>query len=293
MGVFAIYNDHAADSTVVSNLFIDEYMKDANDAQIKIYLYLVRMMSAGLPTSISDIADHFNHTEKEVVRSLRYWERKGLLSLQTDAAGNLTSIYLREPKPVSAGNDHQVISIAPIFSSGASRNVMVPAGEGARNIALSSENTKSTVPVSSENETRTDSSPTSANVTATQMEEFQKKESSRQLILIVEQYIGKPLSVSEAKTIYFISEQLHFSEELIDYLVEYCVGLGKKDFRYIEKVALSWAEEGISTAAQAQTSVLSGNRSGKSSRRSASRSFQSFEKTSYDFDELEKQLLNN
>ena len=87
MGAFAIYNDHAADSTVISNLFIDEYMKDANDAQMKVYLYLVRMMSAGLSTSITDIADRFNHTEKEVVRSLRFWERKGLLSFQTDSAG--------------------------------------------------------------------------------------------------------------------------------------------------------------------------------------------------------------
>lgn len=292
MGVFAIYNDHAADSTVISNLFIDEYMKDANDAQMKVYLYLVRMMSAGLPTSIPDIADRFNHTEKEVVRSLRYWERKGLLSLQTDASGNLTGIYLREPKPLSAGNDHQVISIAPILSSGTARNV-IPADAGDRNIALSSENTENRVSVSSGNEMAPTASPTSAGVTAAQMEEFQQNESSRQLILIVEQYIGKPLSVSEAKTIYFISEQLHFSEELIDYLVEYCVGLGKKDFRYIEKVALNWAEEGISTAAQAQKSVLSGNRSGKNTGKTASRSFQAFEKTSYDFDELEKQLLNN
>ncbi len=291
MGVFAIYNDHAADSTVISNLFIDEYMKDANDAQMKVYLYLVRMMSAGLPTSIPDIADRFNHTEKEVVRSLRYWERKGLLSLQTDAAGNLTGIYLREPRPLSAGNDHQVISIAPILSSGAARNV-VPADAEGRNIALSSENTEDVASVSSGNEAAA-VPPTSAGVTAAQMEEFQKNENSRQLILIVEQYIGKPLSVSEAKTIYFISEQLHFSEELIDYLVEYCVGLGKKDFRYIEKVALNWAEEGISTAAQAQKSVQSGSRSGKNSGRSSSRSFQAFEKTSYDFDELEKQLLNN
>ena len=113
------------------------------------------------------------------------------------------------------------------------------------------------------------------------------------MIMIVEQYIGKPLSSNEARTIYFISEQLHFSEELIDYLVEYCVGLGKKDFRYIEKVALNWAEDGISTAAQARKAVLSGSRNSKKGGKSGARSFQAFEKTSYDFDELEKHLLSN
>ena len=81
MGSFKIYQRNCADVTVVSNLFIDEYMKDANDAQLKIDLYLLLMMSAGLTTSISDIADKFNHTEKDVVRALKYWEKCRLLSL--------------------------------------------------------------------------------------------------------------------------------------------------------------------------------------------------------------------
>lgn len=51
-------------------------MKDANDAQIKVYLYLLRMMTAGLTTSVSDIADKFNHTEKDVLRALKYWEKQ-------------------------------------------------------------------------------------------------------------------------------------------------------------------------------------------------------------------------
>mgnify|MGYP000110404848 FL=1 len=77
MGCFKILNSGGGDVTVVSNFFIDEYMKDANDAQIKVYLYLLRMMTAGLTTSVSDIADKFNHTEKDVLRALKYWEKAG------------------------------------------------------------------------------------------------------------------------------------------------------------------------------------------------------------------------
>lgn len=85
MARLTIYPDNHVDSTVVSNLFIDEYMKDANDAQLKVYLYLLRMMSAHLATSVSDIADRFNHTEKDVLRALRYWEKQQqLLSLDYD-----------------------------------------------------------------------------------------------------------------------------------------------------------------------------------------------------------------
>ena len=64
MGLLNIYRDNYVDATLISNQFIDTYMKEANDAQIKVYLYLVRLMSANLGTSISDIADKFNHTEK-------------------------------------------------------------------------------------------------------------------------------------------------------------------------------------------------------------------------------------
>lgn len=275
MGAFAIYNDRG-DTTVISNLFIDEYMKDANDAQLKVYLYLVRMMSAGLPSSIADMADLFNHTEKEIVRSLRYWERKGLVSLQTDTAGNLTGIFLKEPRAAAPAADHQVISIAPLLGESAS----APAGSGA----------------SVEKEVPAPDAAKSSGISAQQMEQFRESESNRQLMLVVEQYIGKPLSVREAKIICFIADRLHFSNDMIDYLVEYCVGLGKKDFRYIEKVALNWAEEGISTAAQARASVQAAASSRTpAARRSKApaRSFQNFEKSSYNMEELERQLLSN
>ena len=72
----------AADATVLSNVFIDEYLKDANDAQLKVYLFLVRRLQAGDPVSISDMADRFNHTEKDILRALFYWEKCGVLTLK-------------------------------------------------------------------------------------------------------------------------------------------------------------------------------------------------------------------
>ena len=57
MSNLTIYQDNYTDATVISNVFIDDYMKDANDAQLKVYLYLIRMMNAHMSTSISDIAN--------------------------------------------------------------------------------------------------------------------------------------------------------------------------------------------------------------------------------------------
>ena len=60
------------------------------------------------------------------------------------------------------------------------------------------------------------------------------------------------MSLNEIRIIYHISERLHFSDDMIDYLLQYCVDRGKKDFRYIKKVAENWAESGISTPLQAE-----------------------------------------
>ena len=47
MGQFTIYREDVPGVTLLSNSFIDNYMKDANDAQLKIYLYLLRRLGSG------------------------------------------------------------------------------------------------------------------------------------------------------------------------------------------------------------------------------------------------------
>ena len=69
--------------TLLSNDFIDNYMKDANDMQIKLYLYLLRTQSAGRAAGIPELADFLNYPEKDIERALRYWESKGVIELDS------------------------------------------------------------------------------------------------------------------------------------------------------------------------------------------------------------------
>lgn len=69
---------------------------------------------------------------------------------------------------------------------------------------------------------------------------------------MTESYLGRPLTTTELNSMLYILEDLHFSSELYDYLVEYCVSRDKKSFRYIEKVAINWFEENIDTVKKAQ-----------------------------------------
>ena len=93
---------------------------------------------------------------------------------------------------------------------------------------------------------------------------FQKKpkdqEDLRQLYFVAEQYVGKPLTVSEIKKINYFFDTLGFSTDLIEYLIEYCVENGHRTFRYIESVALSWADAGIASVEDAKLNTLTYNK---------------------------------
>ncbi len=284
--MFTVYSENDTDSTLVSNLFIDEYMCGANDAQIKIYLYLIRMMSARRATSIADMADKFNHTEKEVCRSLEYWEKQGLLSLEYDAYGKLRGIHLSDLKEKAAQAGDRVISITPMLSARARLAQSIPQDKLHAQVPQS--------PAAAQDAAET--VPAKRTLSKDDLASFCGDARRKQLLFIIEQYIGKPLSPREIQTIYYISEDLRFSDDLIDYLLQYCVDRGKKDFRYIEKVAVNWAQEGITTPKQAERALQSAAAKGtipRRGRKADAGSFTRIARNHYDFNMLEEEVLDN
>ncbi len=246
MAKLTLYKDSKVDFTVVSNLFIDKYMKDANDAQLKVYLYLIRMLSANMAVSVSDIADKFNHTEKDVMRSLRYWEKQGVLSLEYDNAKNLTGICLCDLSE-GASDEERPQFARPILLTAENVAPFRPAAQ----VRL-----PEAAPAREEAE-ETEEVPTFVKPTYTteQLREFKKRENVTELLFVAQSYFGRPLNPSETRTLLFFMDELHFSDDLIDHLLQYCVDRNKKDFRYIEKVAINWAEKGITTWEQAQGEI--------------------------------------
>lgn len=234
MNRIMLYQDDACGMTGVSNVFIDSFMKDANDAQLKIYLYLIRMFSANLPVSISDMADKFNHTEKEVIRSLQYWERMQLLSLDYDEGRNIVGIRLQTPVADKNG-EPAAKPLAPIVS-------MVPAPSLEKS---DTDKTSSAVRLA----------PEKPSYSADQLRTYKDKEEISEMLCIVEQYLGKTLSPADLKSVLYIHLELGYSMDMLDALLEYCLERGKKEMRYIEKTAMGWYEQGIDTVKQAKAGV--------------------------------------
>ena len=116
MSQFQINNHQNIDYTLVANSFIDSFMADANDVQIKVYLFLLRHMNTPHMCSISAMADFFNYSEKDVIRALTYWERKQILNLSYNNKQELCGIELRSVTEISAKSMNQtesVLSVTP------------------------------------------------------------------------------------------------------------------------------------------------------------------------------------
>lgn len=250
MSTITLIDDGGASATVVSNRFIDNYMKDANDAQLKIYLYLLRMFQAHISVSISDIADRFNHTEKDVMRALRYWEKCRVLSLEFGSDKDLQRIRFCDLAPEDPSGAAPSLQPLPAAASLTDAGSSAPPDVPASAVPLSGP--AASVAVVSHQTGLQPGMWEKPSYTLDELKVFGQSESTAQLFFIAEQYLGRTLSPSDMKSILFFVDRLHFSDDLIDYLLQYCVERGKKDFRYIEKVAVGWAQAGVSTPREAQ-----------------------------------------
>lgn len=237
MAKILLHSDSPNSATSVSNVFIDEYMSDANGEFVKIYLYLLRLMNApDAAFSISSIADKFEHTEKDIKRALSYWERMRLLRLEYDDAKNLTGVCVldttgRKESEVPAFEESQPeppaqSALPPSMPEDGSEDAL-PAGQLSQALAKKS-------------------------YTADDISAFRQNEAIAELFFITERYLGRTLSATDINTILYLFDSLGFSPELIEYLVEYCVSKGHTSIRYIEKVALGWSDSGIHTVEEAK-----------------------------------------
>lgn len=245
MSKFSVYRDIDSGCTYVSNQFIDDYLADANAAQIKVYLYLLRM--TGKATSVSDMADKFNYTEKDICRALKYWEKNHLLGINYDLDGSVVGVQLFSSPSVNTNH--------PAIPAQSFVPVSVPFSVPQANPVSHSYSTMPKEEIATIGKETDVPQFVKPSYSLDDLKSFKEQEETAELIFIAEQYLGKTLSPSDIKSLLFITDVLEFSPDLIDYLLTYCVDKDKKSFRYIETVAIKWAEEGITTPDEAKASV--------------------------------------
>lgn len=253
MTAINISSDIATSFTTVSDIFIDQYMPKANGEFVKVYLYLLRATGSGAGiATISEIADHFSNTEADIIRALNYWASEGILQLQTGADGQIIGINLcsLSVSGMQAAQSNIQSAVADNAAQDNLQNGVV--NNGAQNISTTNIRMQDSVVEKLKSQTPDKAASSQKEYTLDEIKEFRKNPDISELFFIIETYLKHTLSSSDTNMVLYWLDELHFSTDLVEYLVEYCITKGHSSLRYMNKVALGWADAGIKTVDQAK-----------------------------------------
>ena len=266
MTAINISSDIATSFTTVSDIFIDQYMPKANGEFVKVYLYLLRATGSGAGiATISEIADHFSNTEADIIRALNYWASEGILQLQSGADGQIMGINLcsLSVSGMQAAQSNIQSAVADNAAQNNLQNSMVNnaaqnnlqngvVNNATQNISTANIRMQDSVVEKLKSQTTDKAASSQKEYTLDEIKEFRKNPDISELFFIIETYLKHTLSSTDTNMVLYWLDELHFSTDLVEYLVEYCITKGHSSLRYMNKVALGWADAGIKTVDQAK-----------------------------------------
>lgn len=266
MTAINISSDIATSFTTVSDIFIDQYMPKANGEFVKVYLYLLRATGSGAGiATISEIADHFSNTEADIIRALNYWASEGILQVQTGADGQIIGVNLcsLSVSGMQAAQSNIQSTVADNAAQNNLQNGVVNnatqnnlqnsvVNNAAQNISTVNTRMHDSVVEKLKSQTPDKAASSQKEYTLDEIKEFRKNPDISELFFIIETYLKHTLSSTDTNMVLYWLDELHFSTDLVEYLVEYCITKGHSSLRYMNKVALGWADAGIKTVDQAK-----------------------------------------
>ncbi len=249
MKTITISTENSETYSSISNFFIDYYMTEANGEFVKVYLYLVRLLNKNSDITVAEIADHFNLTENDICRAIKYWISRDVLKLNYDGKGHLKGIVLL---PLHA----PILDLKPEADA---VSILRASTYEADEVPSSKKALPQVTPKQLDTSTEL-SAPNKPSFTTKDINSAREDDDFSDVIYLIETLFNKTISPTDINTIMYIYNTLGFSIDLFEYLVEYCVEMGKKNCRYMETVAIAWYKDNIKTRqdAEEQTVMVNG-----------------------------------
>lgn len=193
---------------------VDDHLKMAGSVQLKVLLWILR--HAGEPFEAQNIADALGIDRADVSDAMVYWQETGLVSSDAGAI-------------VPAGTK-------------------VPAQKDAAPFQPEKQPQSEKQPEKTRHVLSRPQKPDSEFV-AKRMAE---SEEITCLIQSAEEILGRLISGGDSATLLMMHDDYGLPSDVIIMLMQYAVSIGKGNMRYIEKVAVNWADEGIDTHEKAE-----------------------------------------
>ena len=265
------YDFLKADITSIVSLpseFIDKYMLKANGDYIKVYLFMLRNADRLINPEI--IADALELTIKDVERAIAYWCKSGILIEKEENIAKLGN-----------GDDFEEILLTKNLPSKEeleeARRILNAANEIYRRREITKDAEKKseedntdepdmaldeTLETQTGDEVKKEENPIEEppepkppklpDRSLVDLPKLKSDEDFQELVFCVQTYTEKIFSPTDTEKLAYLYDVVGMSKDLLEYIAEISVQKGKKSISYIEKIALSFHEKGITTVEEAK-----------------------------------------
>ena len=265
------YDFLKADITSIVSLpseFIDKYMLKANGDYIKVYLFMLRNADRLINPEI--IADALELTIKDVERAIAYWCKSGILIEKEENIAKLGN-----------GDDFEEILLTKNLPSKEeleeARRILNAANEIYRRREINKDAEKNseedntdepdktldeTLETQTGDEVKKEENPIEEppepkppklpDRSLVDLPKLKSDEDFQELVFCVQTYTEKIFSPTDTEKLAYLYDVVGMSKDLLEYIAEISVQKGKKSISYIEKIALSFHEKGITTVEEAK-----------------------------------------
>lgn len=219
--------------TPLPNIFIDKYMPIAHPTYCALYIYCFRKSSDNKTSiSVKEMANTFRILESDVIGSFEYWRDKNLVFLSFDENINLNINF-------TDISEHDINQDDLLEEALNSPEPLMEKFIKANSIKL-------------------DNKP---KYSPKELEMYKKNyQEINQIFSLAESAIGKLLNSNDLSTIFGFYDWLRLPLDVIEVLINYCVGRNQRSLRYMEKIAISWAEDEINTKEKALDHINNHNK---------------------------------
>lgn len=244
MNNFSINTNNLASYTLVSNVFLDQYLPSANGSYIKVYLYLLRRASSQTSLNISSIADALENTESDILRALRYWQKEGVLTIEYSGE-DISSITFEDLGTATGSFSDRQNSFDSVLKSTEEKKEtpfvsnVLPFGNTTKTV-----DTERTLP-------------TYSTYSPMEQELFLKDSEVKNVVTLVETMMDGVLDNEHINFIIYIMNDLNFSSDLAIHLYEVALknaeakGGKRPKISYFCSIAENWARKDIQTVEEA------------------------------------------
>lgn len=217
-----LHNNMTSDALVIPGVFIDFYLPSARGEDVKVFLYLLRAVSRpDTEVSLASLSDALETPEREVLRSLSYWEKAGLLRL-------------------SFNSDHVLDGVSFLDIEAKPKAKQQPAEKQPHS---------EPEPPKTETPKRTP-----RDLTPQETVSLDQDFDFNAILFMAEQCFGT-LNATDISRLGYWYINFDRSIAVLESLLEYCVSQcqsGRANTRYFDAVASGWFSDNISTPEQAR-----------------------------------------